>query len=155
MITVHVMLNSAVTGKATELARMDIINDGRGTSALAHYDVRIYRGRTIAALNRRAVHATGKVKDHPRQSQHVWALVAKALAAARPKDLRQVARPEAEWHDDHRNVVWWKFPVDEPPFVGSPLGSDWPGYHTHWTPLPDIPIRRRAKKKAAGPKTGG
>lgn len=50
------------------------------------------------------------------------------------------ARPLADWHDDHGEVLWWKFPIDEPPYCGSPLCMDWPGYHTHWTPLPPLPV---------------
>jgi len=72
------------------------------------------------------------------------------------------ARPLAEWHEDHGPVLWWRFPVDEPPYVGTPhdLGravvvelrawegstqtslmvGGWPGYHTHWTPLPPVPV---------------
>jgi hypothetical protein len=45
------------------------------------------------------------------------------------------ARPLSEWHEDKGNVLWWKFPIEEPPYCGSPLDTDWPGYHTHWTPL--------------------
>ena len=67
------------------------------------------------------------------------------------------ARPRAEWSPDVGTVLWWKFPIDEPPYVGSPLdlgqaveihthhgaiGSGmvggWPVYHTHWTPLPEV-----------------
>ena len=70
---------------------------------------------------------------------------------------RQIARPVEEWHEDIGDVLWWKFPVEESPYVGSPLdvghtveitvrahGVDkvmrvniggWPGYHTHWTPI--------------------
>lgn len=51
-----------------------------------------------------------------------------------------VARPESDYHEDMGNVLWWKFPVDEPPYCGSPLDSDWPGYHTHFTPLPAVPV---------------
>ena len=47
-------------------------------------------------------------------------------------------RPLKEWHEDMGECLWYKFPIDEPPHVGSPLGDDWPGYHTHFTPL--IPI---------------
>jgi len=43
------------------------------------------------------------------------------------------ARPLEEWHEDFGPVLWWFFPVCEPPSVGSPLDDDWPGYHTHWT----------------------
>lgn len=44
-----------------------------------------------------------------------------------------------EWHEDLGDVVWWKFPVNEPAHIGSPISSDWPGYHTHWTPHPQVP----------------
>lgn len=37
------------------------------------------------------------------------------------------------------DVLWWRFPIDEAPYVGSPIASDWPGYHTHFTPLPPMP----------------
>ncbi|HEY3434276.1 MAG TPA: hypothetical protein VGK41_01350 [Solirubrobacterales bacterium] len=49
------------------------------------------------------------------------------------------ARPLSEYHEDKGPVVWWTFPVDEPAWIGSPSDSDWPGYHTHWTPHPAIP----------------
>ena len=45
------------------------------------------------------------------------------------------AKPLAEYHEDNGPVLWWAFPVNEPPYVGAPFDSDWPGYHTHWTPL--------------------
>ena len=57
------------------------------------------------------------------------AAVAWAAAMIRP-------RPFEEWHEDFGNVLWWRFPVEEPPYVGGPLDSDWPGCHTHWTPIP-------------------
>lgn len=49
-------------------------------------------------------------------------------------------RPLKYWHEDIGTVLWWRFPVDEPPYVGSPCDDDWPGYHTHWTPIivPDL-----------------
>ena len=70
-------------------------------------------------------------------------------------------RPLSEWHEDIGDVLWWSFPIQEPPYIGTPfdLGQTvevsmhdfngkhighmnaevggWPGYHTHWTPLPD------------------
>lgn len=50
-----------------------------------------------------------------------------------------VARPEDEYHEDMGAVLWWRFPIDEPPYCGSPLDSEWPGYHTHFTPLGPMP----------------
>lgn len=38
-----------------------------------------------------------------------------------------------EWDERDGPVLWWRFPVVEPPYVGTPLDDDWPGYHTHWT----------------------
>lgn len=73
------------------------------------------------------------------------------------------ARPLAEWTEEDGNVLWWAFPVVEPPYVGTPLDightvtvsavcvggfnemnvqvGGWPDYHTHWTPIevPDEP----------------
>lgn len=57
-----------------------------------------------------------------------------------------VARPLKEWHEDYGDVVWWKFPVQEAGFIGSPLDSAWPGYHTHWTPHPPIPAKPKRKR---------
>jgi hypothetical protein len=64
-------------------------------------------------------------------------------------------RPLSEWHEDMGPMLWWKFPVTEAPYVGSPLDcgfaisvevngervglkdvGGWPGYHTHFTPIP-------------------
>lgn len=78
--------------------------------------------------------------------------------AGRECDCRPTreARPIEEYHEDMGDVLWWKFPIVEPPYVGSPLdlgrpvqvvvydGSNtkletvfnvggWPGYHTHFT----------------------
>jgi hypothetical protein len=45
------------------------------------------------------------------------------------------ARPLDEWEEDMSDVLWWRFPVNEPPYCGHPNCDNWPGYHTHWTPL--------------------
>ena len=54
-------------------------------------------------------------------------------------------RPLAEWSEEDGAVLWWRFPVEEPPYVGTPLDDDWPvmgtatggttNYVTHWTRL--------------------
>lgn len=49
--------------------------------------------------------------------------------------VRQKPRPLEDWGEDYGDVLWWKFPIVEPPYIGSPLDADWPGYHTHWTPF--------------------
>ncbi len=48
------------------------------------------------------------------------------------------AKPRSWYHEDFGPVLWWRFPINEPPYVGTPHDDDWPGYHTHWT-LIDVP----------------
>lgn len=55
------------------------------------------------------------------------------------------ARPVSEWHEDDGPVLWWFFPIQEAPYVGTPLDETWAeheldGLYTHWTPIP-IPPR--------------
>jgi hypothetical protein len=80
------------------------------------------------------------------------------------------ARPLSEWHEGIGDALWWRFPITESPYVGTPLDTGepvtvevrrygnvgegeigikaramtvmvggWPGYHTHWTPMPELP----------------
>jgi len=86
MIIVRVELWSAVTGEQTELARMAIDNIG-GNANLGDYRARTLRGRSVEALDRAllniqstGVQREGRVLRHPRLREHVWNLVAKALA---------------------------------------------------------------------------
>lgn len=80
MIIVRVELHSAITGNTTELARMDLCNIG-GTRNSGDYDVKVMRGRDREKLSKRTAQREGRVLGHPRLSQHVWHLVAKALKA--------------------------------------------------------------------------
>lgn len=43
--------------------------------------------------------------------------------------------PKKEWHEDDGAVLWWVFPVEEPPYCGTPSNEDFPIYVTHWTRL--------------------
>lgn len=42
-------------------------------------------------------------------------------------------RPIDEWHEDDGDCLWWKFPIGEPPYSGSPLNDEFPNYVTHFT----------------------
>lgn len=53
--------------------------------------------------------------------------------------MAKTAKPLTDWTPDAGPALWWTFPITSRPFVGSPLSSDWPGIHTHWTPL-TIPL---------------
>lgn len=50
------------------------------------------------------------------------------------EDLR-TPRRLSDWDEYDGNVLWWRFPINEPPYVGTPLDDDFPPYVTHWTPL--------------------
>ena len=51
------------------------------------------------------------------------------------------ARPADDWDEEHGDVLWWSFPIEEPPYLGSPIsfhrdGSPTvPDHCTHWTPV--------------------
>ncbi|MBQ1763639.1 MAG: hypothetical protein IIZ92_12135 [Aquincola sp.] len=51
-----------------------------------------------------------------------------------------IARPLEEWDESMGDCLWWKFPVEEACYVGHPNCDDWPGYHTHFTPHPAMPV---------------
>lgn len=71
--------------------------------------------------------------------QEFTSLRARLAEAERRAAAAVTPRPESEWHEDVGPVLWWRFPVSEPPYAGTPLDSDWPGYHTHWTPI-TVPV---------------
>ena len=67
-------------------------------------------------------------------------------------------RLREDWSEEDGDVLWWDFPITEAPYLGTPLDTGrvlevhdhagkvasfnvggWPGYHTHWTPLPPAP----------------
>lgn len=61
------------------------------------------------------------------------------VAAAEKVGIK--AQPADDWHEEYGEVLWWHFPIEEPPVVGSPIsynpdGSPTvPDYCTHWTPI--------------------
>lgn len=68
----------------------------------------------------------------------IYRRFARAATLIRQPAPAPAAVPAEQWHEDMGPVFWWRFPVEEPPYCGSPLDTDWPGYHTHFTP-PAIP----------------
>lgn len=74
MIVIKVELHSAITGKVTKLAQMDIHNDGTGTDDLCDYEGRILKKPHFNTITRDA-----KVIGHRRKQLTVWHLIAKML----------------------------------------------------------------------------
>lgn len=63
------------------------------------------------------------------------------------EDLKQLDEPQDEkveahlaehWNEDIGNVLWWNFPVEEPPYCGTPLDERFPEHKTHFTTI-DMP----------------
>lgn len=48
---------------------------------------------------------------------------------------KAIAQLAEKWHEDIGPVLWWDFPVEEPPYCGTPLDDDFPKYKTHFTEL--------------------
>ena len=65
-------------------------------------------------------------------------------------------RPLDDWHEDFGAALWHRMPIEEPPYCGTPLDSDWPfdeGDTVLWTPLPDgNTIQRRYDNLIKGKK---
>lgn len=76
-----------------------------------------------------------------------WApRIARAVTSRFLASPEEKAVPVAEhrdlWCEDYGACLWWVFPIAEPPYSGTPLDCDWPGYHTHFTRItcPELPL---------------
>lgn len=77
MIVVNIVLKSARDGRTEHIGSLAIVNDGTGTNALRNYDVTVFsRGQSPREIRH------GRVEQHRAEAEPVFALVAKALAAA-------------------------------------------------------------------------
>jgi len=43
--------------------------------------------------------------------------------------------PLDEWGEDYGDCLWWRLPIEEPPYCGSPLCCNFPDNVTHFTRL--------------------
>lgn len=50
-----------------------------------------------------------------------------------PQKVR--AKLAEHWDEDTGDVLWWNFPVEEPPYCGTPLDEHFPSYKTHFTQI--------------------
>lgn len=75
-------------------------------------------------------HKTGEFNDYDAFYEYNMAL-------KRLGELEDALEPIAidQWHEDMGDCLWWKFPIEEPPYLGSPLDSNFPDYVTHFTQL--------------------
>ncbi len=78
------------------------------------------------------------------------AAVAALIAQRDAKPAAVPARALAEWHEDDGAALWFAWCgrdwAGEPAWAGTPLDSDWPGYHTHWIPHPTFPSKLESER---------
>ena len=55
-----------------------------------------------------------------------------------PQAEKVEAHLAEHWNEDIGDVLWWDFPVEEPPYCGTPLDEHFPKYKTHFTTI-DMP----------------
>lgn len=69
--------------------------------------------------------------------------------------LQQIDEPQADkveahlaehWNEDVGDVLWWNFPVEEPPYCGTPLDEHFPKYKTHFSTI-DMPTEIEKPKR--------
>jgi hypothetical protein len=89
VLVVKVELWSAVTGQASELARMYISNDGTlRNGPKGNYDVKVCRKGSFKYKGWGEVKTTrvGRVENYPKLSYNVWRLITRALKSAFPEE---------------------------------------------------------------------
>ncbi|MDU2057687.1 MAG: hypothetical protein E6719_00025 [Dermabacter sp.] len=112
-------VRTAVLTNATELKRQ--IESGKPGNSILH-------ATTIAAVSK-IWFWTHKVlcdyEDTP------------AVLIAVPKYARHID----EWHEVDGPVLWWRDPIEEPPYVGTPDDADFDETYKWWSPIdtPEIP----------------
>lgn len=60
------------------------------------------------------------------------------ISLTEPKNEKVEARLAEHWNEDMGDVIWWNFPVEEPPYCGTPLDEHFPKYKTHFSMI-DMP----------------
>lgn len=102
----------------------------------------------IELLESKVLRSEENLKHFPKESQGYAANEARIIAYnIAINKLEQIEEPQAEkvgarlaehWHEDIGPVLWWNFPVEEPPYCGTPLDEHFPKYKTHFTTI-DMP----------------
>lgn len=138
-----------------------------GKTATLYQDEAILLRDALAELDRwrgltDAIHQIiGEPEGWPNHGNAPLAIAATIRLLQTEIDRNVRPRPLSEWTEEDGNVLWWRFPIEEPPYCGSPhdLGhtvelhtqdsaepriaarcsiGGWPGGYTHWTRIPEV-----------------
>lgn len=100
---------------------------------IACYDAAIPQAMVwIGLASEQAAYAAKILPDHLRRLNNL----SEFIAAERDRYI--TVYPASEYQDEYGDVLWWNFPVCEPPHFSSPAASDWPG--DRWTHFSRLPV---------------
>lgn len=113
------VMKDAAKDAAGELQRDIIYDNPRSLTT---------RTNQIAAISEIWLWASGISCDYRRTP---------AVLIAVPKYARHID----EWHEVDGPVLWWRDPIEEPPYVGTPDYEDFDETYKWWSPIdtPEIP----------------
>ena len=68
------------------------------------------------------------------------------ISLTEPQGEKVEAHLAEHWNEDIGDVLWWNFPVEEPPYCGTPLDECFPKHKTHFTTV-DMPTEIEQLKR--------
>ena len=69
---------------------------------------------------------------------YMWIHENDEISLTEPQGDKVEAHLAEHWNEDIGDVLWWNFPVEEPPYCGTPLDERFPKYKTHFSVI-DMP----------------
>lgn len=81
------------------------------------------------------IHGPGKIKSLRMLQNMVDNMITGCWSSTSIRTQKVKARLAKHWDEDLGDCLWWDFPVEEPPYCGTPLDDDFPKYKTHFTEL--------------------
>lgn len=81
------------------------------------------------------IHGPGKIKSLMMLQNMVDNMITGCWSSTSIRTQKVKARLAKHWDEDLGDCLWWDFPVEEPPYCGTPLDDDFPKYKTHFTEL--------------------
>jgi hypothetical protein len=75
------------------------------------------------------------LKHKPGEFNDYDAFYAYQIAVKRLGELEDANEPKPidQWGEDYGDCLWWRFPIEEPPYCGTPLDVEFPNHVTHFT----------------------
>lgn len=72
---------------------------------------------------------------YPETAQSLRIALDHAVFGQEAEPQKVKARLAKHWDEDLGECLWWNYPIEEPPYCGTPLDDEFPKYKTHFTEL--------------------